>query len=156
MLGAPFVQQGLKVDYTTYVMKGPEPGQHRVVLSLNADLPARGPAGDRADIVFVARDVRDGRVVASGTDTIALPRATSGRRPAPGAWRVQFTVPAGSYLMRAVVREPGGLAGSADRRIDVRPLDGPDVTVSDLSWRSDASRRCRYARRPIRPTASPA
>jgi tetratricopeptide (TPR) repeat protein len=48
------------------------------------------------------------------------------------SWRVQFNVPAGSYLMRAVVREPGGLAGSADRRLDVRPLDGPEVAVSDL------------------------
>ena len=45
---------------------------------------------------------------------------------------MQFTVPAGDYLMRAVVREPGGLAGSADRRLNVRALDGPDVTVSDL------------------------
>jgi len=34
--------------------------------------------------------------------------------------------------MRAVVREPGGMAGSADRRLDVRPLDGPDVAISDL------------------------
>ena len=49
-----------------------------------------------------------------------------------GSWRVQFDVPAGSYVMRAVVREPGGLTGSADRRIDVRPLSGPDVAVSDL------------------------
>jgi hypothetical protein len=45
---------------------------------------------------------------------------------------VQFNVPAGTYLMRTVVREPGGLVGSADRRIAVRPLGGPDVTVSDL------------------------
>jgi tetratricopeptide (TPR) repeat protein len=45
---------------------------------------------------------------------------------------VQFIVPAGSYIMRVVVREPGGLVGSADRRIDVRPLDGPEVAVSDL------------------------
>jgi hypothetical protein len=34
--------------------------------------------------------------------------------------------------MRTVVREPGGLIGSADRRIDVRAFSGPDVTVSDL------------------------
>lgn len=133
VLGAPFVQQGLKIDYTTYVMKAPEAGRHRVVLSLNADLPVRAKPGDAADVVFVARDVRDGTVVASGTDTIPLPAT-----PKPGAamgsssWRVQFNVPAGSYLMRAVVREPGGLAGSADRRLDVRPLDGPEVTVSDL------------------------
>ena len=133
VLGAPFVQQGLKVDYTTYVMKAPEAGRHRVVLSLTADLPVRSAPGDAADVVFVARDVRDGRVVASGTDTIALPAAQrSGSALGTGTWRVQFSVPAGSYLMRTVIREPGGLVGSADRRIDVRALDSPDVTVSDL------------------------
>lgn len=133
VLGAPFVQQGLKVDYTTYVMKAAEAGQHRVVLSLSADLPVAGKPGDKADVVFVARDTRDGRVVASGTDTIALPaKPKPGANVGAGAWRVQFNVPAGSYLMRAVVREPGGLAGSADRRLDVKPLDGPEVTVSDL------------------------
>src|SRR5262249_57720666 len=36
------------------------------------------------------------------------------------------------YLMRTVVREPGGLVGSADRRLDVRGMTGPDVTVSDV------------------------
>ena len=131
-LQTPFVQQGLKVDYTTYVMKGPS-GAHRVVLSLNAALPVRANAGDQADVVFVARSTRDGRVVASGSDTIPLPaEAPEGSVLGTGSWRVQFDVPAGSYVMRAVVREPGGLTGSADRRIDVRPLAGPDVSVSDL------------------------
>jgi VWFA-related protein len=133
VLGAPFVQQGLKVDYTTYVMKAPDSGQHRVVLSLVADLPVRANPNDRADVVFVVRDARDGRVVASGTDTIPLPEtARPGATLGAGNWRVQFGVPPGSYLMRTVVREPGGLIGSADRRLDVRPLDSPDVTVSDL------------------------
>jgi len=133
VLGAPFVQQALKVDYTTYVMKAPEGGKHRVVLSLSADLPVRSGANASADVVFVARDVRDGRVVASGTGAIPLPEAPRAGAPlGSGSWRVQFTVPAGTYLMRTVVREPGGLVGSADRRINVRPLDGPDVTVSDL------------------------
>lgn len=133
VLGAPFVQQGLKIDYTTYVMKAAEAGKHRVVLSLTADLPVRSKDGDTADVVFVARDVRDGRVVASGTDTMTLPAAARAGAPlGSGTWRVQFNVPAGTYLMRTVVREPGGLVGSADRRISVRPLDGPDMTVSDL------------------------
>ena len=134
VLGAPFVQQGLKLDYTTYVMKAAEAGQHRVVLSLTADLPVRSTPSDTADVVFVARDVRDGRVVASGSDTMPLPAAphARGRRSGTGTWRVQFNVPAGDYMMRTVVREPGGLVGSADRRFDVRPLDGPDVTASDL------------------------
>jgi tetratricopeptide (TPR) repeat protein len=34
--------------------------------------------------------------------------------------------------MRTVVREPGGLLGSADRRIDLSPEGGPEVAVSDL------------------------
>jgi VWFA-related protein len=133
VLAAPFVQQGLKVDYTTYVMKAPESGRHRVVLSLAADLPVRSATHDLADVVFVVRDTRDGRVVASGTDAIALPAsARPGATLGSGTWRVQFGVPPGSYLMRTVVREPGGLVGSADRRLEVRPLDSPDVTVSDL------------------------
>ena len=133
VLAAPFVQQALKIDYTTYVMKAAEAGHHRVVLTLNADLPVRSNASDVADVVFVARDVKDGRVVASGSDTISLPATPrQGSAVGTGNWRVQFNVPAGSYVMRTVVREPGGLVGSADRRIDVRPLDGPDVTASDL------------------------
>jgi VWFA-related protein len=133
VLSAPFAQQGLRLDYTTYVMKAADPGAHRVVLSLAADLPIRSSPADSADVVFVARDVRDGRVVASGSDTIPLPeKPRAGAALGSGTWRVQFDVPAGSYMMRTVVREPGGLVGSADRRIEVRPLDGPDVTASDL------------------------
>jgi VWFA-related protein len=149
VLGAPFVQQGLKIDYTTYVLKGPEAGKQRVVLSLVTELPVRGKPGDTADVVFVARDVKDGRVVASGSDTISLPAsARSGSAMGASAWRVQFIVPPGSYLMRTVVREPGGLAGSADRRIDVRPLDGPEIAVSDLVIGST------LAALPVQPRAS--
>jgi tetratricopeptide (TPR) repeat protein len=35
-------------------------------------------------------------------------------------------------MMRTVIREPGGLVGSADRKLDVRGFSGPDVTVSDV------------------------
>ncbi len=35
-------------------------------------------------------------------------------------------------MMRVVVREPGGLLGSADRRFQVRALGGPGVQVGDL------------------------
>jgi hypothetical protein len=45
---------------------------------------------------------------------------------------VHFDVPPGAYMMRTVVREPGGLIGSADRKLDVRPVSGPDVSVSDV------------------------
>jgi VWFA-related protein len=133
VLGAPFAQQGLRIDYTTYVMKASQPGHHKIVLTLDAALPVRSQPSDAADVIFVARDVRDGRVVASGTDAIALPAtARQGSPLGSGTYRVQFTVPAGSYMMRTVVREPGGLVGSADRRIDVRPLNGPDISASDL------------------------
>lgn len=133
LLAAPFVQQGLKVDYTTYSLKGADQGRQRVVLSLTADLPVRSNPGDAADVVFVVRDGRDGRVVESGSGTMPLPAAVRTGTPlGQGVWRVQFSLPPGSYLMRSVVREPGGLAGSADRRVEVRALDGPDVTVSDM------------------------
>ena len=133
LLAAPFVQQGLKVDYTTYHLRSADSGQQRVVLSLSADLPVRMNRADAADVVFVVRNVRDGRVVESGTGTIPLPAATRPGAPlGTGTWRVQFNLPPGSYVMRSVVREPGGLAGSADRRMEVRALDGPDVTVSDM------------------------
>jgi hypothetical protein len=72
-------------------------------------------------------------VVASGTDTMALPAAAGdGSSTGVGTYRVHFEVPPGSYLMRTVVREPGGLVGSADRKLDVRGLSGPDVTVGDV------------------------
>jgi VWFA-related protein len=132
-LAAPFSQQALKVSYTTYVLRSAATGHASVLLSLDADLPLTGEHRDSADVVFVVRDAHDGRVVASGTGTMPLPD-----RPAPGAYlgkstyRVQFSVPPGAYLMRAVVREPGGLLGSADRRLDVRDVTGPSVAASDL------------------------
>jgi len=140
VLGAPFVQQGLKIDYTTYLLKSDAPGQQRVMLSLSAQLPVQAKPSDHADVIFVVRDVRDGRVVASGSDVMPLPVASgSGATLGTGTWRVQFPLPAGNYLMRTVVREPGGLSGSADRRIDVRPLDTPNVAVSDLILGSQAT-----------------
>ena len=75
----------------------------------------------------------NGRVMASGTDVLPLPSTgQDGRTTAPGRFHVQFDLPAGEYLMRAVVREPGGTAGTVDRRFDVRALDGVDMTASDL------------------------
>lgn len=140
VLGAPFVQQGLKLDYTTYLLKSDVPGQQRVMLSLAAQLPVQAKATDRADVIFVVRDVRDGRVVASGSDVLPLPVASrEGNTIGTGTWRVQFALPPGNYLMRTVVREPGGLSGSADRRLEVRPLDTPDIAVSDLILGSHAT-----------------
>lgn len=133
-MSAPFPQQGLPLQYTTYVLRGAAPGLQRVIVSLAADLPlASANHPQQADVVFVVRNVSDGRVAASGRDTIPLPvnhaeKATIGT----GAYHVQFELPAGEYLMRAVVREPGGLVGSADRRFAVRALDGPSLASGDL------------------------
>lgn len=133
-LAAPFPQQGLPIEMTTYVLHGNAPGAHRVFLSLEADLPAAAPGGPAtADVVFAARSTLDARVVASGTDTIALPPAAApGRMTARGAFQVQFDAPPGEYVMRVVVREPGGTTGSVDRRFEVRRFGGVDVTASDL------------------------
>jgi VWFA-related protein len=132
-LAAPFAQQALKVAYTTYVLRSDATGHPRVVLALGADLPLRDDKNSTADVVFVLRDARDGRVVASGSDTMPLPdAATPGSYLGHSTYRVQFDAPPGTYLMRAVVREPGGLLGSADRRIQVRDVAGPAVAASDL------------------------
>lgn len=138
-LGAPFTQQGLKLEYTTYVGPSLSPGQQRVAVSLRAELPVAasgGPTGGEsgaADIVFVVRDSRTGRIAASGSDRLALPaRADGGFSTGFSPWRVAFDLPAGDYIMRFVVREPGGIVGSADRRFTVRALGGPDIATSDL------------------------
>jgi VWFA-related protein len=139
-LAAPFTQQGLRVDYTTYVGQATSPGLQRVAVSLVAELPVL-PAGsgggstsdNTADVVFLVRDSRTGRGVASGSERIALPaQAEGGFSTGASRWRVAFDLPAGDYIMRCIVREPGGVVGSADRRFTVRSLTGFDVAASDL------------------------
>jgi hypothetical protein len=133
-LVAPYGQQGLRVEYTTYVSRSETRGMERVAVSLDAQLPVAIPGtNDAADVVFVVRDSHTGQVTASGTDQVALPSAAApGASMGLGAWRVQFTLPPGDYMMRCVVREPGGLLGSADRQFSVRALSGPAVAASDL------------------------
>ena len=133
-LAAPFALQELQVEYTTYVMRGETPVQPTVVLSLEADLPvAAARAGGAADVVFVVRDARTGQAVASGSDVIPLPSAAVADRPVGrGAYRVQFEAPPGIYLMRAVVREPGGQIGSADRRFEIPSTTAAAVSSSDI------------------------
>jgi VWFA-related protein len=133
-LSAPFPQQALPVRYTTYLLRGSTAGMQRVILSLAADLPiASARESGAAEVVFVVRSARDGRIAASGTDAIALPiRQSAAATFGTGTFRVQFELPAGEYMMRAVVREPGGLVGSADRRFVVRALDGPALAAGDL------------------------
>jgi VWFA-related protein len=133
-LAAPFPQQALKVEYTTYVLRAETPGMQRVVMALTAELPVS--SADQpgvADVVFAVRSVTNGATVASGSDTIPLPPTNhQGRRTGTGQYRVHFEVPPGEYLMRVVVREPGGMTGSADRRFPVRPLRAAGVTAGDL------------------------
>ena len=133
-LAAPFPQQGLPVEMTTYVSYGTAPGAHRVVVSVQVELPiASGNEPRPADVVFVAKRASDGRVVASGTDVMPLPRTTASGTTGWGRYQVQFDAPPGEYLMRVVAREPGdGITGSVDRRFEVRHFDGADVTASDL------------------------
>lgn len=133
-LSAPFPQQGLPIEVTTYVLGSASPAVQRVVMSLAVELPiAAGSRAGAADVVFVVRRATDGQVAASGTDTVALPQAVRpGATTGTGSYRVQFELPPGGYLMRVVVREPGGLVGSADRRFGVRPLTSRDLSASDL------------------------
>lgn len=133
-MAAPFPQQGLPIRYTTYVLRGSAPGIQSVILSLETELPVASPdQNGAADVVFVVRSADDGRVVASGHDSMPLPpQRDDGMTTGTGHFRVQFELPAGTYLMRAVVREPGGLVGSADRRFNVRALDGPSLEAGDL------------------------
>ncbi|MEZ5292731.1 MAG: VWA domain-containing protein [Vicinamibacterales bacterium] len=137
-LRAPFPQQGLPVEFTTYTLGGGSDARQRVVLSLEADLPIASPDARAADVVFVVKDAVDGRVAASGTDVMPLPDApASDKATGRGAYKVQFDLGAGQYLMRVVVREPGGVMGSADRRFEVRALGAGDVTASDLVFGSE-------------------
>ena len=133
-MAAPFAQQALPIQYTTYVLRGSSTGMQRVILSLAVDLPLAAPTQtETADVAFVVRAVVDGHVAASGHDTLPLPTSRSGEHTTgSGTYRVQFELPPGDYLMRAVVREPGGLVGSADRRFTVHALDGPALTSGDL------------------------
>ena len=148
-LAAPFAVQGLRVEYTTYVLRGRTPVQPTVVLSLEAELPiSAARAGGAADVVFLVRDARTGQAVASGSDVIPLPAAPSpGSAAGRGSYRVQFEAPPGTYLMRVVVREPGGQIGSADRRFEVRPMAAAAVSAGDIILGPPADRF------PVRATA---
>ena len=133
-LRAPFAQDGLKVEYTTYILRGAAPGLEEVIVSLEADVPIASVDAEATDVVYVVRNAITGQVAASGTDRLTLPPMPDRGRATTrsGVYRVRLELPVGSYMMRAVVREPGGLLGSADRRFEVRALNGPDVRASDL------------------------
>ena len=131
---APFAEQGLPVEFTTYALRGTAPGTSRIVLTVAAEIPIRPDnRSGTTDVIFAVQQARTGRVVAGGTDALRLLQTTPTEAASgSGTCRVQFEAPPGEYIARVVVREPGGLVGSADRRFDVRDLDGPDVTASDL------------------------
>jgi len=114
-------------------MRGTGRAVHRVIVSLQADVPLRSTRAPSADVVFVVKNASDGRVLTSGSDTMPLPAAARpGSTSGLGRFQVQFNAPPGEYLMRVAVREPGGSLGTADRRFEVRALDGVDITASDL------------------------
>jgi hypothetical protein len=86
-----------------------------------------------ADVVFVTKSARDGKIVASGTDVMSRPRTAARGATGTARYHVQFVAPPGEYLMRVVVREPdSGVVGTVDRRFVVNYFDGTDVTASDL------------------------
>lgn len=133
-LRAPFSQQGLRVEYTTYVGQSEHSGFQGVAVSLQTELPVAPVGADAfADVVFVVNDLKTGQVIANGSDRIPLPHQPARESAAgQGTWRTRFDLAAGEYVMRCVVREPGGLAGSADRQFVVRSLTGPEPAASDL------------------------
>jgi VWFA-related protein len=133
-LRAPFPKQDLGLEYTTYALRGAAPDVLRIIVSLAAELPVASANAGPADVVYVVRQIETGKVAASGSDHMPLPSAPqhAGATTGTGLYRVQFELPPGTYLMRAVVREPGGLLGSADRRFRVQALGGPDISASDL------------------------
>jgi hypothetical protein len=103
------------------------------MLSLAAQVPVGDAERATADVVFAVRSVQTGRLAESGSGTMELPTEPSpGSTTGIGYYRAQMQLPPGIYMMRVVVREPGGLLGSADRRFQVRSLGGPGVQVGDL------------------------
>jgi tetratricopeptide (TPR) repeat protein len=133
-LAAPFPQQGLSLEYTTYVIGGDGAGPAKVLVSVSTELPVRAETStEKADIVFAVKRLKDNAVVSSGTDTISLPTlAARGRATGVGTYQVQFEAPPGYYIMRVVAREPAGSVGSADRRFQVPALPGLAVGATDL------------------------
>lgn len=130
---APFPEQSLPVEFTTYGLRGSAAGAEKVVLAIAADIPVRADRRHAdTDAVFVVQDARTGRVAASGTHVLSLQPPSDGALTVAGICRIQVEIPPGAYVARAVVREPGGLVGSADRRFDVRDADGPGINASDL------------------------
>ena len=122
------------MEYTTYVGQSDHAGLQGVAVSLESELPVT-PAGSNAyaDVVFLVNDARTGQAFANGSDQIALPHEVApGSAAGVGVWRTRFELPSGDYLMRCVVREPGGMTGSADRQFTVRAVGGADPAASDL------------------------
>ena len=132
-LSAPFAQQALRIDYTTYALaiRGDRARAHRPVAR-------SGPARQRdrhqtADVVFVVRDCarrpRRGErhrydAPAQRTDEWRIERSGHVPRALRAADRVIHHAHG-----RARTRRPHRERGSQDRRARVL---GPDVTVSDL------------------------
>jgi hypothetical protein len=133
-LTVPRTSSALPIEYTTYERGGPTADKPRIIASVTAHVPRVGAPDRQVDVVFVVRDAVSGQSVASGSDKA---RVQPVQGDAPGAldlvpYSVQFDVPPGDYWMRVLVREPGGVIGTADRRFRVWPLSGPGLATSDL------------------------
>jgi VWFA-related protein len=133
-LTVPRTFSALPVEYTTYEHVGPSPDKPRIITSVTAYVP-QALCDRTGEVVFVVRDEATGRAVASGTDQLRLqgaPGDASAATLQPIRYSVQFEVPPGEYWMRVLVREPGGLIGTTDRRLHVWPLTGQGLATSDL------------------------
>ena len=138
-LAAPFTQQGLKLEYTTYVGQSAAAGQQRVALSLMAELPilpelgATANADAAADVVFVVRDVKTGRVAASGSDQILLPtRARDGLRTGCPPGGPRSTCPPATTSCAASCASRAASSGAPIDGSRSVQLNGFDVAASDL------------------------
>jgi len=134
----PRTSTALPIEYTTYERSGSTADKPQIIASVTAYLPKRGNEATadegRSQVVFVVRDAITGQAVASGSDHLdARPGPPAGADTlTPVPYCVQFDVPPGEYWMRVLVREPGGIIGTADRRFHVWPLTGAGFTTSDL------------------------
>ena len=132
-LAAPFAQQALRVDYTTYTLRSDNAGRARCCCRSRRTCPSRAPRRNRRTWSFSsATCATAGSSPAEPTPCRCRPPPPARARRASAPIASTSRIPPGSYMMRTVVREPGGLLGSADRKLDVRGLSGPDVTVGDV------------------------
>jgi VWFA-related protein len=131
-LMSPRICRALPIEYATYERAASTPDRARVIISATAHL-RRFASGESAKLVFVVRDAASGAAVASGSDEVRPDGGGVGAGELVDVpYLVQFEVPPGEYRMRVLVRDPGGVIGTADRLFRVWPLTGEGLATSDL------------------------